>query len=262
MRPLILLLAAGLLAAAERIVVTGSSTVQPLMAEIAKRYEAAHPGIRIDVQAGGSARGVAEARAGRAQIGMVSRAPKADEGDLTVRTIARDGIAPIVHRGNPVAGLTRADLIGIFTGATTSWAAFGGADRRIIVVNKAEGRATLELFLHHLGLEARQIRAAAVIGDNAQGIKTVAANPDAIGYVSIGAAEADIAGGALIRMVPLDGIAPTSDRVRDGSWPLGRPLTLVVRGEPSPAVAELLAFAGSPAVDDLILDLAFVPPAR
>jgi hypothetical protein len=35
-----------------------------------------------------------------------------------------------------------------------------------------------------------------------------------------------------------------------------------VRGEPSPAVAELLAFAGSPAVDDLILDLAFVPPAR
>ena len=40
----------------QRIVVTGSSTVAPLMAEIAKRFEAEHPQVRVDVQTGGSSR--------------------------------------------------------------------------------------------------------------------------------------------------------------------------------------------------------------
>ena len=34
-----------------RLVMTGSSTVAPLAAEIAKRFESEHPGVRVDVQA-------------------------------------------------------------------------------------------------------------------------------------------------------------------------------------------------------------------
>ncbi len=61
----------------DRLTLSGSSTVAPLISEIARRYEADHPGIRIDVQTGGSARAINDTRMGMVDIGMVSRSPAA-----------------------------------------------------------------------------------------------------------------------------------------------------------------------------------------
>jgi phosphate transport system substrate-binding protein len=253
---------ASLSGADTRLTLTGSSTVAPLASEIARRFEAQHAGVRIDVQTGGSTRGVTDARAGRADIGMASRALSAEEADLIAYRIAIDGIACIVHRSNPVTTLSKEQVIGIFSGTITNWSAVGGPDRRIVVVNKAAGRSTLELFLHHFALKAEQIKADVVIGDNAQGIKTVAGSADAIGYVSIGAAQTDADAGVAIKVVGLDGRVPSIATVRDGTWPIIRPLNLVMRSAPTGVTAEFVAFAASAAVDDLILDLAFVPPPR
>ena len=247
--------------AGEHLVVTGSSTIAPLTSVLAQRYEAAHPGVKIDVQAGGSSRGIADVRQGLADIGMVSRAPKADEGDLAADTIAHDGIAMIVHRDNPVAALTREQIVAIYTGRVRSWHTVGGADAPITVVNKAEGRSTLELFLDHFKLDAGAIRADVVIGDNQQGIKTVAGNPQAIGYVSIGTAEYEASRGTPIRVLPLDGVEASTTNVAAGRFPLSRPLNLVHRGELSGIAREFVAFARSAEVHDLVTGQYFVPVA-
>lgn len=241
----------------DKLVITGSSTVAPLMAEIGKRYESLQ-GVRVDVQTGGSSRGIADARQGLADIGMVSRALGEAESDLAGFAIARDGICLIVHRDNPVE-LDEEQTIDVFTGKIRRWSEVGGGDAPITVVNKAQGRSTLELFLSHFGLKAEDIAASVIIGDNEQGIKTVAGNPDAIGYVSIGAAEFAAENGVPIRLLPMDGIAASRESVRDGSFPLSRPLTLVVRGEPSSPARELIDFARSEAVHDLVRELSFVP---
>ena len=245
----------------QRIVVTGSSTVAPLMAEIAKRFEAEHPQVRVDVQTGGSSRGIADARSGLADLGMASRGLKPEESDLVAFPIAADGICLIVHADNPLRSLTREQIIDVFTGRVENWEAVGGARAPITVVNKAEGRSTLELFLHHFGLEARDVQPDVVIGDNEQGIKTVAGNPHAIGYVSIGTAAHDAAAGIPIRLLPLDGVEATVAAVREGRFPLSRELNLVAAGEPDGTVRELIDFAQSPAVHDLIEELSFVPLA-
>ena len=51
--------------AAQKLTITGSSTVAPLTSEIAKKFESENPGIRIDVQTGGSSRGLADATQGK-----------------------------------------------------------------------------------------------------------------------------------------------------------------------------------------------------
>jgi len=249
-------------ARATKITVTGSSTVAPLVAEIGKRFEAARPGVRVDVQAGGSARGIADARSGLADIGMVSRALKDDERDLRPVAIARDGVCLIVHRDNPVAALTDEQVVAIYTGRATRWSEVGGRDAPITVVNKAEGRSTLELFLHHFKLRTTDVRAQVVIGDNEQGIKTVAGNPDAIGYVSVGTAEVDARAGVPIKLLAVGGVAASTESVARGAFPLSRPLHLVTRAAPEGLVKELLDFASSPAVHDLVRAQAFVPLAR
>ncbi len=242
----------------ERLVVTGSSTVAPLVAEIGKRFEA-REGVRVDVQAGGSSRGVADARQGLADLGMASRALKASESDLSSFAIARDGICLIVHRDNEIVELSDDQVVKLFTGTVKRWSSVGGSDVPVTVVHKAEGRSTLELFLKHFGLDNRSVRPSVVIGDNEQGIKTVAGQVGAIGYVSIGAAEHARARGVPIRLLPMRGVAATTDNLRQGRFPLSRPLNLVTRGEPGELARRFIDFARSPAVGDLVDELSFVP---
>ena len=194
-------------AAGDRLTITGSSTVAPLAAEIARRFEQKNPGVRIDVQTGGSSRGLADARSGLADIGMASRSLKADEKDLKPHTIAMDGIGIILHKTNSIRVLSDDQIKAIYRGRIKNWKEVGGKDMAITVVNKAEGRSTLELFLLYTELKNSDIKAQVVIGDNQQGIKSVAANPGAIGYVSIGSAEYEEAHATPIRLIPLRGVA-------------------------------------------------------
>lgn len=246
-------------AASNRLVITGSSTVAPLMSEIAARFEDAHPEVRIDVQTGGSSRGMTDVRKQLADIGMVSRALKSNEKDLIPHLIARDGICLITHGSNPVNELTNQQIIAIYTGKITNWSEVGGSDANIVVVHKAEGRSTLELFLKHFELENTEVRPTVVIGDNQQGIKTVLGNPHAIGYVSIGAAEFEVDAGRSLKLLPLRGISASTDHIRDGTFPLARELNLVTTETPIGLSKELIKFAQSSAVYDLVEGLYFVP---
>jgi phosphate transport system substrate-binding protein len=248
-----------LLAAGGKLSLTGSSTVAPLALEIAKRFEQKNPGVRIDVQTGGSGRGINDARAGLADIGLVSRALKADESDLKSYSIAQDGIAVIVHKSNPVKGLTAAQIIDIYTGKVQNWNQVGGKDQKITVVNKAEGRSTLELFTQFFKLKNSDIKAQAVIGDNQQGIKTVSGNPGAIAYVSIGTAEFEEENGSPIKLISMDGMTPSTDAVASGKFPLSRPLNLVTKGPATGLAKQFIEFAQSTQVKDLVKEQYFVP---
>jgi len=245
-----------------QLVLTGSSTVAPLASEIGKRFEQTHPGVRVDVQTGGSSRGVTDARKGLADIGMVSRALKPQEQDLHSFTIAMDGICMIVHADNPIKSLTDEQIVSIYTGHTTNWKNLTGQDEAITVVHKAEGRSTLELFLKHFSLKNQQVKPSVVIGDNQQGIKLVEGNPYAIGYVSIGAAEYESVHGATIKLLPMGGVAATTRNVGNGSFPLSRQLNLVIRGEPTGLAKTFIHFASSNAVNDLIKGQYFVTTTK
>jgi phosphate transport system substrate-binding protein len=242
-----------------KLVITGSSTMAPLVLEIGKRFEATHPDTRIDVQTGGSSRGIADASKGLADIGMASRALKPQENHLHGSMVAWDGIGIILHTSNPIQELTNAQIQGIYRGEITNWQQVGGREAPITVVNKAQGRSTLELFLQHFKLANRDIHAHVVIGDNEQGIKTVIGNPNAIGYVSIGTAQYDASHGLPIRLLPLQQIPASIETVRAGTFPLSRPLTLVTKAPPTGLTKIFIEFAQSSQVHDLILKQYFVP---
>lgn len=244
-----------------KLVITGSSTLAPLIAEMGKRFESLYPKVRVDVQTGGSSRGIADARQGLADIGMVSRAMKDDENDIHAFPVARDGVGIILHKENPVQALSDEQVLAIYTGKTTNWKEVGGKDAPITVVNKAEGRSTLELFLHHFKLKNGDVKAQVVIGDNEQGVKTVAGNRNAIGYVSIGTAEYDASHGVPIKLLPVGGVAASAETVRNGTFPLSRPLHILTRTSPHGLAKAFIDFAQSKAVYDIITQQYFVPLA-
>ena len=242
-----------------KLTLTGSSTIAPLISEIAKRFETIHSKVRIDVQTGGSSRGITDAREGLAQIGLVSRSLAKSEQDLIGTPIALDGVGILLHRDNPVSVLSKEQIIKIYTGAITNWKDVGGKDGKITVVSKAEGRSTLELFLAYTGLKTTGLKAQIIIGDNEQGIKTIAGNPRSIGYVSIGSAEFAEAQGIKIKLIPADQIKATTANVANGTYPLARPLLLVTKKEVSTLAQAFIEFAKSDKVHDIVKSQFFVP---
>ena len=245
-----------------KLVLTGSSTIAPLAAELGKKFEQLHPGVRVDVQSGGSSRGVADARSGLADIGMASRVLNSEESDLFAFTIALDGVCVILHTDNPVKSLSYEQIVHIYTGKIRNWKEVEGVDAPITVVNKAEGRSTLELFLHYFKLKNAAVKADVIIGDNEQGIKTVAGNPNAIGYVSIGTAEYDADHGTSIKLLPMSGVAASVKNVLNGTFPLTRPLNLITNTPPQGLAKAFIDFARSPDAGHLIREQNFVPPPQ
>lgn len=245
-----------------RISVVGASTIAPLISELAKAYEQEHPGVRIEVQAGGSARGIMDVRSGTAVLGMVSRDLKPDEQDLVHALIAKDGIGMIVNKSNPVAGLSKEQVIGIYTGQITNWKDVGGDDAPITVVSKAEGRSTLEIFSSFFGIPYKDIKAHVIIGDNQQGIQTVAGSPAAVGYVSIGSAEYEAGQGAAIRLIPMGNQVPSTASVASGQYAISRDLNLVYKTPLNEQVQDFVAYAQSKQAEDFVTRMYFIPVAK
>jgi len=242
-----------------KLTVTGSSTIAPLAQEIAKQFELRHPHVRVDVQTGGSSRGISDTRRGLAHIGMVSRQLKTNEQDLAAHKIAIDGVTLIVHKKNPVTQLTDDQIRAIYTGKLSNWAAVGGTDDPITVINKAEGRSTLEVFLDYFRLKNKNIKPHIIIGDNEQAVKLVAQNPHAIAYVSIGTAEYSQQHEVPIKLLAINGVVASSLNVSQGTFPLTRELNFVTHGAPNKLSTAFIQFAQSAATYPLIKAQSFVP---
>lgn len=106
-----------------KIVVSGSTSVTPVMEKLKEAYLAVNPGVTIEIQTSDSSTGVADAIDGTCDIGMASRELKDSELEKGVvpTVIAMDGIAVIVNNQNPVNALTGEQVMKIFTGETTAW---------------------------------------------------------------------------------------------------------------------------------------------
>ena len=106
-----------------KVTLAGSTSVSPLMDELAAAYKALNPDVVIEIQQSGSGAGIQSAIEGVCDIGMSSRELKDSEKEagLTPTVMALDGIAVIVNKENSVDALSSEQIQSIYIGETTSW---------------------------------------------------------------------------------------------------------------------------------------------
>lgn len=109
-----------------KVVVSGSSSVSPVMEKLIEAYRALNPNVSVELQTSDSTTGITNAINGICDIGMASRGLKDSEKAKGVKevTIAIDGIAAVVNNENRVENLTKGDIEKIFTGKSTKWSEF------------------------------------------------------------------------------------------------------------------------------------------
>jgi phosphate transport system substrate-binding protein len=244
---------------AAALVVAGSSTLAPLMTDIARRFETRNRGVAIEIHSIGSGPGVSELRAGRCDIGMISRPVADNERDLFAFPIARDGASVVVHRTNAVGNLTSRQLTDILTGRITDWKQLGGRPGLIRVAWRTEGQGVPELLLQQLKLRNDQVHSHALFFENADAVKYAADNRGAIAFAALGVAERMAKSGVAIKLLAYEGVPASNRTLRDHTYALSRPLILLTRSVPDGLHKRLIEYATSKAVADLHEKHNFVP---
>jgi len=109
--------------ASGKVVVSGSSSVTPVMEKLAESYQKVNTNVTVDVQQSDSSTGIKDAINGTSDIGMASRDISDDELSQGIKsvTIAQDAIAVIVNKDNAVEDITMDEIKAIYTGSKTTW---------------------------------------------------------------------------------------------------------------------------------------------
>ena len=251
------LLAAGCGSGGQTVSVEGSTAMVQVMSALQEAYREKRPDVRVNISGTGSGAGIEAVLSGVCEIGLSSRELTAEEAarGAEAQAVALDGIAVIVHPSNPMTGLSMAELAEIFTGAVTNWAQLGGEDRPVAVYGREAGSGTRVSFEEAVGVRDRcaYTNEYCSTGDVAG---NVAGNPNSIGYVSLAAVS------EAVTAVELDGAACGLETVRDGSYPIRRPMLLVTKrgGKLSKAAREFLDLALSTEAEAYISMAGAVPP--
>ncbi len=236
---------AGTSFAASEIAINGSTTVLPFAQSTAEAFMKSNPGVRISVSGGGSGNGAKALIDGMVQIASMSREMKAEEietakgkGINPVRhTVAVDCIVPIVHPSNPVKNLTAQQLQDIYAGKVTNWKEVGGPDKRIAVVGRDTSSGTYEVWEEKIMKKTPVTPRALIVASSGALVQTVAGNPLAIGYDSLGYVNPK-----LVKALSIDGVTGTPETARAKKIVTSRMLYMYTNGEPKGDVKKYLDF--------------------
>jgi len=229
---------------AEDLRIEGSTTVLPVAQRAAEVFMKKNPSVKIFVSGSGSGTGIKALLDGTTDIADSSREAKDKEVasgkakgvNLTAHKVALDGIVPIVHPSMKINNITMDQLRGIYNGKIKKWKELGGSDRPISVVSRDTSSGTYEVWEEKILKDDRVRPDALLVASNGQAVQTVAQNKFAIGYIGIGYID------KTVKVLNVNGEKATAGSIRDGSWPVARPLFMYTNGKPAGTVAKFIEF--------------------
>jgi phosphate transport system substrate-binding protein len=220
---------------------------------LARAFEKANPRAYLDVVWDANSKPVEMVKSGQAQIAVTgTEAP-----DLSATPIAWDGIGVLVHLSNFTKEVTKEQVADIFSGKITSWSEVEGPETKILVIDRPRNQNIRDAFESQLGMTGKITGAAKVIGPDEQVVRTVVGTIpplSAVAYLSLSQGLSVVSGGVPVRLLPIDKVEPEVPTVKDGRYPLRRPVLLLSKKEPHPLVEAFTQFVLSPAGQQLIVE--------
>lgn len=243
--------------------INGSTTSAPVVQAWAEAFHEIYPDVDVVVTGTGSGNGIAALINGTTDIAMTSRKMKSSEreqvkGNPVEYTVAKDGLAVIVHPDNIVASLTMQQVKDIFTGKVTNWQDVGGDDRPILVYTRDTSSGTYGFFKEFVLEDEEYTEAGRRTASNAAMASTVAQEEYAVGYVGLPFLTANV------KAVPIskDGGEPVEPNLANamaGKYPIVRDMDLYTAGEADGLAKAFIEFGFSAEGQALVQEVGYVP---
>jgi phosphate transport system substrate-binding protein len=147
---------------------------------------------------------------------------------LVVYPFAKEPLAIIVNRKNPVNGLTTEQVRDIFSGKTTNWKTVGGNDEPIVVITQLHCKNYRPNWMGILDSPSKFTDKRVDIKAQPEMTKTVADFPQAIGHLEMTSIRESP---ERVKLLAVDGALPTSENMAKGLYPFYGPLAVTTHGE-------------------------------
>ncbi len=229
--------------------IEGSTSMVQINQALKNNFEQQFSGTTVNTQAGGTDKGIQSVLQDNADIAAISRPLTAQEQNqgLAAVPVAKDTIAIVVGKENTFQrGLTKAQVVGIFTGQTTNWSQVGGNPAEIRVINRPSVSGTHQAFQELVlnGVNFGSTPNITTLERDATTPLLRALGTDGIGYATY----AQVANQTTVRTVAVDGLTPEA-----ANYPYQRTLAYVYQQPASPQVQAFLGYLASPQGKQAIL---------
>ena len=226
--------------------VSGGGGTIPLITNLTKRFTELHPGVIWDIENVGSDAAIASVKSAEADLGGVSREmTDAEKGSVGVIQIGLSGTAVAVNASHSVSNLTKEQVRKIFSGEIKDWSQVGASPGEIKVFVREPSAATRQIFDEYIFAGKAAYRTDYTPVDSADStMKALTSFKDAVSMLTITDATLK---DPTIKLVSLDGVAPSTANLASGTYPMRRPLYMVYNStKTKPAIAAFIEFAKSP----------------
>jgi phosphate transport system substrate-binding protein len=225
------------------------------LTELADEYEK-RTGVKIFVRGGGSVVGIEDLRSGKVDFAASCRPRDAgDPADITYVQVAWDALAFIVHKSNPVENITLDEVRSIYAGRITDWKQLNGREApvKVFISRTKTGLSGVEASTRQLVLNGKEpVESANTVFVASSGLveQMVEENPE--GFATTGITSARKRN---VKILKVNGIAPTNKAIITNQYPLKRPLFILMPKNPKPEVKKFVDFTLSRAGQRFIQSL-------
>ncbi len=221
------------------ITMSGSTSVAPLAAKLARGYVKRYPRrAQFKLAQGGSDIGVADVGAGRVSIGNSSRDPKpTDPGGLVFNKIARDAICITTNPDNRLADLSTQQVQDIFSGKVVDWKDVAGATTTgsIDLVVRTNASGTQDAFQKLFMGTTKVATSASQKASNGLVAQAIKSDKNAVGYLSLSFVDG-------LNAAAFKGVACTLRDAKSGQYEGSRNFWMVTRGAATGAVKRFISW--------------------
>ena len=227
---------------------------------LARAFEKANPRAYVDIHWDDHAKPIEMVKGGEAQIAVTG----SEEPGLKATQVAWDGIGILVHLSNFTKELSKQQVADLFSGRVKEWSEVGGPETRILLIDRPRQQNIRDEFERQLGIVGKIPAGTKVIAKDEKVVKTVVGTLpplSAVAYISLSQGLSVVAGGVAVRLVPVDQVEPEVPTVKDGRYPLRRPVLFLSQPQGNPLIEAFSQFALSQDGQN-ILSETYVPLER
>lgn len=226
-------------------VITGSGcsvSVPGYLTDLGRDYEK-ETGTKMTILGGGSIRGLTDLAEGRMDFAASCQSKTPDDpADFEYITASWDALVFIVNRSNPVESITPQQVRDIYEGRINNWKQLGGPDLNLVsVITTTRGFGGVGEALQKYILNGKR---PLPVKNSTMQASSVAIWEQIVedmreGFASTGFGSARK---RKVKMLKVNGIAPTKENIVSGRYPYRRPLFLVIRKNARPEVRRFVEF--------------------
>ena len=244
----------------KQVTAVGSTALQPLAAQAADEFGNNHPGVTVNVQGGGSGAGLSQVGKGNVTIGnsdiFAEQKDGIESNKLKDHKVAVVGITPVVNADIKVSSLTMDQLRDIFAGKITNWQEVGGQNKKISLINRAQGSGTRFTFEKEV-MDGQETKTSQEQDDNGAVQKIISKTPGAISYLAFSYTAGDQAKN--LKPIAIDKVRPTEKNVKNNKWSIWAYEHMYTTKKPDKNTTKFIKFVKSKDMKSTVKKLGYIP---